>query len=92
MIRLLTMALGGESYLNFMGNEFGHPEWIDFPRDDSYDPSTGAFVPGVCMYVCMFGEGGTFGGFLGGQRGTPTRCMLHWIYVCTITNNNTKIT
>lgn len=90
MIRLLTMALGGESYLNFMGacvrvegrahararvhfsagpaggsapapgtgmhtpgstptpagNEFGHPEWIDFPRDDSYDPSTGAFVPG----------------------------------------------
>nr|BAF98234.1 starch branching enzyme II [Parachlorella kessleri] len=46
MIRLLTMALGGESYLNFMGNEFGHPEWIDFPRDDSYDTSTGAFVPG----------------------------------------------
>ena len=46
MIRLLTMALGGESYLNFMGNEFGHPEWIDFPRDDTYDPSTGAFVPG----------------------------------------------
>jgi 1,4-alpha-glucan branching enzyme len=25
----------GESYLNFMGNEFGHPEWIDFPRVDS---------------------------------------------------------
>lgn len=46
MIRLITMALGGNSYLNFMGNEFGHPEWIDFPRDDSYDPSTGAFVPG----------------------------------------------
>ena len=36
----------GESYLNFMGNEFGHPEWIDFPRSDSVDPSTGAFVPG----------------------------------------------
>ena len=46
MIRLLTMALGGDSYLNFMGNEFGHPEWIDFPRDDTYDTSTGAFVPG----------------------------------------------
>ncbi|KAI8112937.1 hypothetical protein M9434_004256 [Picochlorum sp. BPE23] len=46
MIRLLTMTLGGESYLNFMGNEFGHPEWIDFPRDDTYDTSTGAFVPG----------------------------------------------
>ncbi len=36
----------GESYLNFMGNEFGHPEWIDFPRVDSVDPSTGRFVPG----------------------------------------------
>jgi len=46
MIRLVTMALGGESYLNFMGNEFGHPEWIDFPRDDTYDTSTGAFIPG----------------------------------------------
>lgn len=32
MIRLLTMSLGGDAYLNFMGNEFGHPEWIDFPR------------------------------------------------------------
>jgi 1,4-alpha-glucan branching enzyme len=32
MIRLLTLSLGGEAYLNFMGNEFGHPEWIDFPR------------------------------------------------------------
>ena len=31
MIRQLTMCLGGEGYLNFMGNEFGHPEWIDFP-------------------------------------------------------------
>ena len=33
MIRLLTAASGGEGYLNFMGNEFGHPEWIDFPRE-----------------------------------------------------------
>ncbi|CAG8651001.1 13134_t:CDS:10 [Acaulospora morrowiae] len=32
MIRLLTHALGGEGYLNFEGNEFGHPEWLDFPR------------------------------------------------------------
>jgi 1,4-alpha-glucan branching enzyme len=32
MIRLITIALGGEAYLNFIGNEFGHPEWIDFPR------------------------------------------------------------
>jgi 1,4-alpha-glucan branching enzyme len=33
MIRLATLALAGEGYLNFMGNEFGHPEWIDFPRE-----------------------------------------------------------
>jgi 1,4-alpha-glucan branching enzyme len=33
LMRLVTFALGGEGYLNFMGNEFGHPEWIDFPRE-----------------------------------------------------------
>lgn len=33
MIRLITLSIGGEGYLNFMGNEFGHPEWIDFPRE-----------------------------------------------------------
>ena len=33
MIRLFTSTLGGEAYLNFIGNEFGHPEWIDFPRE-----------------------------------------------------------
>ncbi|XP_057435151.1 1,4-alpha-glucan-branching enzyme 1, chloroplastic/amyloplastic-like isoform X2 [Lotus japonicus] len=33
MIHFITMSLGGEGYLNFMGNEFGHPEWIDFPRE-----------------------------------------------------------
>ncbi|HIR88954.1 MAG TPA: 1,4-alpha-glucan-branching enzyme, partial [Candidatus Fimimorpha faecalis] len=33
MIRLVTHSLAGEGYLNFMGNEFGHPEWIDFPRE-----------------------------------------------------------
>lgn len=33
LIRLLTMSIGGEGYLTFMGNEFGHPEWIDFPRE-----------------------------------------------------------
>jgi 1,4-alpha-glucan branching enzyme len=32
MIRLITIATSGNGYLNFMGNEFGHPEWIDFPR------------------------------------------------------------
>lgn len=33
MIRLITFANSGGGYLNFMGNEFGHPEWIDFPRE-----------------------------------------------------------
>lgn len=33
LIRLITLTLGGEGYLTFMGNEFGHPEWIDFPRE-----------------------------------------------------------
>ena len=33
MIRLVTAATAGDAYLNFMGNEFGHPEWIDFPRE-----------------------------------------------------------
>ncbi|KAL6899842.1 hypothetical protein ACP4OV_006500 [Aristida adscensionis] len=45
MIRLITMGLGGEGYLNFMGNEFGHPEWIDFPRGPQRLPS-GKFIPG----------------------------------------------
>ncbi len=33
MIRLFTISLGGNAYMTFMGNEFGHPEWIDFPRE-----------------------------------------------------------
>ncbi|KAF2154612.1 glycoside hydrolase family 13 protein [Myriangium duriaei CBS 260.36] len=33
MIRLITHGLGGEGWLNFEGNEFGHPEWLDFPRE-----------------------------------------------------------
>ncbi|KAA3465054.1 1,4-alpha-glucan-branching enzyme 2-2, chloroplastic/amyloplastic-like [Gossypium australe] len=45
MIRLITMGLGGEGYLNFMGNEFGHPEWIDFPRGDQRLPN-GVVIPG----------------------------------------------
>ena len=35
MIRFFTISLGGDAWLNFMGNEFGHPEWIDFPRYDN---------------------------------------------------------
>jgi 1,4-alpha-glucan branching enzyme len=37
MIRLISQSLGGQAYLNFMGNEFGHPEWIDFPREGNND-------------------------------------------------------
>lgn len=33
MLRLITISLGGEGYLTFIGNEFGHPEWVDFPRE-----------------------------------------------------------
>ena len=35
LIRLITCMCAGEGYLNFMGNEFGHPEWIDFPRPEN---------------------------------------------------------
>ncbi|GHU70304.1 1,4-alpha-glucan branching enzyme [Bacteroidia bacterium] len=35
MIRLITASTINGGYLNFMGNEFGHPEWIDFPRQDN---------------------------------------------------------
>jgi 1,4-alpha-glucan branching enzyme len=33
LARLVTLATAGHGYLNFMGNEFGHPEWVDFPRE-----------------------------------------------------------
>ena len=33
LIRFLTCSLAGNGYLNFIGNEFGHPEWVDFPRE-----------------------------------------------------------
>lgn len=33
LIRFLTIATADSGYLDFMGNEFGHPEWIDFPRE-----------------------------------------------------------
>ena len=35
MIRLATLSTAGHGYLNFMGNEFGHPDWIDFPRAEN---------------------------------------------------------
>ena len=33
LVRFVTLVLACDGYLNFMGNEFGHPEWIDFPRE-----------------------------------------------------------
>jgi len=33
MIRMITLATAAGGYLNFIGNEFGHPEWVDFPRE-----------------------------------------------------------
>lgn len=33
LIRLITYGMGGDAWLNFMGNEFGHPDWVDFPRE-----------------------------------------------------------
>ncbi len=33
MLRLITLSTANGGYLNFMGNEFGHPEWVDFPRE-----------------------------------------------------------
>jgi len=36
IIRLVSLATAGNGYLNFMGNEFGHPEWIDFPREGNH--------------------------------------------------------
>jgi 1,4-alpha-glucan branching enzyme len=36
LIRLITASLNSGGYLNFMGNEFGHPEWIDFPREGNH--------------------------------------------------------
>ncbi|MDD7593823.1 MAG: alpha amylase C-terminal domain-containing protein [Peptoniphilaceae bacterium] len=35
MIRFITLTTGQDGYLNFIGNEFGHPEWIDFPRAEN---------------------------------------------------------
>jgi len=36
ILRMITLATHGGGYLNFMGNEFGHPEWIDFPREGNH--------------------------------------------------------
>ena len=61
MIRLLTAALGGDGYLNFMGNEFGHPEWIDFPREGNgwshhYCRRQWSLVDDTTLHYCELNE------------------------------------
>lgn len=54
----LTMALGGDGWLNFMGNEFGHPEWIDFPRCGRLSaPSLSAQGFRRCLVWCPWWSG-----------------------------------
>ena len=47
MLRLITIGLGGEGYLAFMGNEFGHPEWVDFLAKVITGPTTTADADGT---------------------------------------------
>ncbi|KAH7682202.1 1,4-alpha-glucan branching enzyme protein [Dioscorea alata] len=35
MIRLISFSIGGSAYLNFMGNEFGHPNRVEFPMESN---------------------------------------------------------
>ena len=61
MIRLLTASLGGDGYLNFMGNEFGHPEWIDFPREGNgwshhYCRRQWSLVDDTTLHYCELNE------------------------------------
>ena len=52
MIRLITMALGGEGYLTFIGNEFGHPEWLDFPREVGVSGGGAGFAEQYVALLC----------------------------------------
>ena len=61
MIRLVTASLAGEGYLNFMGNEFGHPEWIDFPREGNgwshhYCRRQWSLVDNTCLRYCELND------------------------------------
>ena len=53
-IRLLTFVLGGDAWLNFMGNEFGHPDWVDFPRQ-SFENSHRQTEAADCLGKGMVG-------------------------------------
>ena len=52
MIRLITMGLGGEGYLNFMGNEFGHPGKIRPKCDIVHHHSVE--LPFIFIFVFIF--------------------------------------
>ena len=61
MIRLITMSTINGGYLNFMGNEFGHPEWIDFPREGNgwshkYASSQWSLVDNPDYFYTVLGE------------------------------------
>ena len=60
MIRAATIALGGDGWLSFMGNEFGHPEWIDFPR-------RAPFACSPCDRRTLWAELGNCGQTCGGR-------------------------
>ena len=61
MIRLVTLATAGSGYLAFMGNEFGHPEWIDFPREGNnwsyhYCRRLWSLVDNKSLRYCMLAD------------------------------------
>lgn len=64
MLRMITMAIGGEGWLSFMGNEFGHPEWLDFPRAGNnwshhFCRCVATQTSAIC--ICEVGENGQAG-------------------------------
>ena len=54
MSRLITLATASNGYLNFMGNEFGHPEWIDFPRKETTGLTNIAAVSGRLLKMNFY--------------------------------------
>lgn len=93
MARLATAGLSGGAYLNFMGNEFGHPEWIDFPRVENGwdyghcrrqwslrdDPALRFKALGDfdATMVCALKSGKALFGRKGALGATPTKLVAH---------------
>jgi hypothetical protein len=56
-IHAVIMLLGGEAWLCFMGNEFGHPEWIDFPREGTTGHTSESSLLGhTCLWSLLCGH------------------------------------